>query len=186
MSSDERRHISRWVEYLRTVMYDIVDEPSPLIPEPLRPGLLSAVEELDQRDAFTEVIEALRLNEEAGERVQKLEASLNRVGLLGPQLELKSSVMDLSAQRAMAALSRARNLGPPDVLDPEDAVDFDPANPPETVDQDRWAVWRRARKLLAKLLKTVDDFLGSLISAIPSIGELITEVKQALESVLDR
>ena len=142
--------------------------------------------ELDQREAFEKVIGALRPEEDASERVEELEASLNRVGLLGPQLQLKFNVLNWSTERATGAWQRARVAGLPRALDPEDEATFDAARPPEDPDPERLPFWRRARKLLAKLLKVIDDFFGSLISAIPNVGEMITEVKQALESVLDR
>ncbi|WP_432038672.1 hypothetical protein [Streptomyces cucumeris] len=188
MSREERQQINEWVAVrLREVMQGIVTQGSPLIPEALQDRFQFAVDELDRRRAFVEVTEALRLDEEeASERVWNLEASLDRVGLLGPQLALKLSVIAWADERARLAFERAGDLGSPDVLDPEDDSSFDPANPPEAGDDERRAVWRRARKLLAKLLKAIDDLLGSLISAIPHVGELITEVKQALESVLDR
>lgn len=188
MSREERQLINELVAvHLREVMQRIVTQGPPLIPEALQGGFQFAVAELDRREAFVEVTEALLLEgEEDSERVRNLEASLNRVGLLGPQLALKLSVISWADERARLAFQRAVDLEPPDVLDPEDDSSFDPANPPEAGDHERRAVWRRARKLLAKLLKTIDDLLGSLISAIPHVGELITEVKQALESVLDR
>ncbi|MEV4505388.1 hypothetical protein [Streptomyces klenkii] len=167
-------------------MHDIVSDSGPLIPEDLRASFQAEFEDLEKRGAFEEVIEALRPDEEAGEHVEKLEASLRRVGLIGAQLSLKLSVIDWAEERALSAFQRAKDAGPPEVLDPEDSADFDAANPPEAGDPARRSLWRRARKLLAKLLKAIDDVFESLISAIPHVGELILEFKKALESALDR
>ncbi|MEU5239764.1 hypothetical protein ACH4UR_25075 [Streptomyces lydicus] len=186
MSREERREVRNRVNALRELMHGIVNEEGPLVPEPLRGRFRSALMELDRRDAFEEMIEALRPEEESGERVERLEAALRHVGLLGQQLELKLAVIDWAQERAYGAWSRAREAGLPEVVDPEDDANFDASDPPEAPDQGRRALWRRARKLLAKLLKIIDDFFSSLISAIPNVGELILELKQALESVLDR
>ncbi|MGA5558864.1 hypothetical protein [Streptomyces lavendulocolor] len=187
MSIEERREISSRVLALRELMHGIVNDEGPLVPEPLREGFRSALDELDRRGAFDQVIKALRPEEESDdEPVARLEGALQRVGLLGRQLELKLAVIDWSAERAYGAWQRAREVGLPEVADPEDDASFDASNPPEVPDRERRALWRRARKLLAKLLKIIDDFFSSLISAIPNVGELILELKEALESVLDR
>ncbi|MFD9258904.1 hypothetical protein [Streptomyces sp. NPDC059538] len=166
-------------------MYDIVKDQGPLVPEPLREGFQTALMQLDERGAYSEVTNALRLNE-GGERVQQLEAGLNRVGLLGQSLQLKLRVVDWAAAHAYGAWELAREAGPPTGPDLDDDPTFNVTNPPDDPDPQRRALWRRARKQRAKLLKTIDDFFESLISAIPTVGEAILEIKKALEAVLDR
>ncbi|MET9695204.1 hypothetical protein ABZY81_43750 [Streptomyces sp. NPDC006514] len=185
MSIADRQELANRVEVLSGLMHDIVNEEAPLVPEPLREGFRTALTQLDERGAFREVTNALRLNE-GGARVEQLETALNRVGLLGQSLQLKLRVVDWSAARAYGAWELAREAGPPAGPDLDDDPTFNAANPPDDPDPQRRALWRRARKQLAKLLKTIDDFFESLISAIPSVGEAILEIKKALESVLDR
>ncbi|MCX5061698.1 hypothetical protein OOK12_32605 [Streptomyces sp. NBC_00452] len=168
-------------------MHDIVNEEGPLVPESLRAGFRTALTQLDESDAFGEVTNALRTDED-GAGVEQLEADLNRVGLLGQSLELKLEVVDWSFARANGAWDLARRAGPPEGPDLDDDPSFNAADPREDPDPQRRVLWRRARKLLTKLLGTIDDFFESLISAIPipGVGEAIGEIKKALESVLDR
>ncbi|MFJ6722232.1 hypothetical protein [Streptomyces sp. NPDC091259] len=185
MSVAERQQLAHRVKMLSELMGDIISEEGPLVPEPLREGFRTALTQLHRRGAFREVTDALRLYED-GEPVEQLEAALDRVGLLGQSLELKLGVIEWSADRAYGAWRRAREAGLPVGPDMDDDPAFNAADPPEDPDPQRRVLWRRARKLLAKLLKIIDDFFESLISAIPSVGEAILEIKKALESVLDR
>ncbi|MFI1106329.1 hypothetical protein [Streptomyces melanogenes] len=186
MSIAERQELANRVKALDGLMADILNAEGPLVPGPLREGFRTALTQLHEDGAFQQVIEALRVNEEGGEHVVRLEAALKRVGLLGESLRLKLAVIGWAEDRAYGAWRHALVAGPPTGPDMEDDPNFNAADPPDDPDPHRRILWRRTRKLLAKLLKTIDDFFESLISAIPSVGEAILEIKKALESVLDR
>ncbi|MEU3283312.1 hypothetical protein [Streptomyces antibioticus] len=174
MSREERQRIANSVRDLRDLMYEIVDE-ALLVPAPLRGTFRSALTDLDDRGAFEEVINALHSEEETGRDVATIEGALDSVGLLGRQLELKLAVIDWANARARASWEQARQTGLPGTLEPDGDA------------EEGGSLWQRARKLLAKLLETIDNFFASLIKALAgNIGEIILENKKALESVLDR
>ncbi|MFF4410716.1 hypothetical protein [Streptomyces sp. NPDC001404] len=191
MSREDRELIGKAVTELNELMHRIVSKERPLIPESLRGDFSAALQELDQRQAFDEVMQALLLEEgtadeeAATEREERLEESLNRVGLLGQQLTLKKNVYIWARDPALSALQHAEVAGWPEGAEPDDNAEVDASTPSKEPDP-KWLLWKRARKLLVKLLKIIDDFFKSLIRAIHGVGELILEVKQAMEAVLDR
>ncbi|MEU9131815.1 hypothetical protein AB0D08_27510 [Kitasatospora sp. NPDC048540] len=201
MSLADRNRLAEGILPLRQLLLNIVNDPNlfPANGQHLRSQFRTALDQLDAVGAFPEVIEALRLNDASSPRALVLDAALEQVGLTGQQLELKLEVVNWTRTRAFRAwdiaLQRSpgveseddtgfdeSQLGP----DPEDDPDYDAGDHPDGSDPARHYRWRRARKLLAKLLKAIDDIFGSFISAIPNVGELIIEIKGALESLLDR
>ncbi|GAA0387275.1 hypothetical protein [Streptomyces luteireticuli] len=188
MSESDRVKLEALILDLKSRMHSVIDERGPLIQAALRANFKAALEEVEKdRHAFDEVRDILLATgeESSDERVQQLDAGLERVGLTGRELESKIALVHNLAERADGALTIAGEHGIPDGPDPEDSSEFDTTNPGDDPEQEKRTRWRRARKLIGKLFEAFDVVLESLVKVIPVVDP-ISEIKKALECDLSR
>lgn len=97
---------------------------------------------------------------------------LDQAGLSGAQLVFKLAVIDRRRSDVQAAEETAEEPGEP--------LDQDPQLSP----QRQSSRGRRLRGLIVKLLDAIDTVLDSLVGALHGAGEIIKELKLALENWL--
>jgi hypothetical protein len=157
MNDDDRERLIAFVGLTeRSIMLAIENVPEP----EMRELAFAALRDIDERDEFNRLRQAI-----AG---REYDDRLDAAGLSGPQLAFKLAVVGQREGDVNDA------LGSPDAEEPPEAAD--PARPPRPRG--------RIRRAIAKLLDAIDVILDSLAGALHGVGDVIKELKQALENWL--
>jgi hypothetical protein len=157
MDDEDRQELVQFVFRTEQAISQAIE----FLPEPnMRELAFTALRDVNERGEFE------NLRREIVSR--DFDDNLESVGLSGSQLSFKLAVIQEREREVRDALQFPQPEQPP-----EDAIPDRPLRPRG-----------RIRRAMARLLNAIDVVLDSLVGALHGAGEVIKELKQALENWL--